>query len=158
MELYHFCPAHMLDGIKTQGLTLGHTPVFLDDGIGFISGTQWLTSEPDAAKQSWATSRLIPYSRTAYRLTIEIPDRRKQQKRLYRAQDFMLRTVGDTRILDGYPGSENWYVFEGSIPPAWITAIHATNAGRLQDAVREWGEGNVRTIRRNYRLEMHGLR
>lgn len=119
MILYHFCPVHMVESIRKNGLTLGKVPVMGDGHYSFIDNCQWLTNDKDPKKQSWATSQLIPYSRTAYRLTIEIPASRR--KRLVRAIDFVKVLPEDAReVVTAWPGHEHWYIFRGRIPPAWI--------------------------------------
>ena len=125
MTLYHFCAAHMLESIKQQGLTLGHTPIFINDREAFIGGTQWLTAESSADKQSWATSILIPYRRTAYRLTIIIPG--GHMYKLFRAADFIKRLPdGDESLIAGWDGSDQWYVYKGKVPAKWIIEIIRT--------------------------------
>lgn len=49
--LYHFCPAHMVEAIKREGLRLGAYPIFSENRMELIPNIQWLTAEPDRAKQ-----------------------------------------------------------------------------------------------------------
>ena len=127
MTLYHFCPAHMLDGIKRQGLTLGAFPLQGDGHFTPMWGFQWLTSEPDPKKQSWATSHFIDYSRTAYRLTIEIPHSHKRS--LFLATDFIKHLKLEQKmIVLAWAGHEAWYIFKGNIPPKWIKKIERMDA------------------------------
>lgn len=121
MKLYHFCAAHMVASILKNGLTLGQCTIFYPMGEKLIPKCQWLTSESDPEKQSWATARLIQYSRTAYRLTIEIPY--QAQRKLHRAADFIMQYPLEARgLVIGWEGSENWYIFKGIVPPEWIAA------------------------------------
>lgn len=85
MILYHFCPAHLKSAILMEGLTKGGFPLMQSGG--FVWHVQWLTSERDRRQQTWATKNLISYSRTAYRLTIDIPDSR--WKKLMKALDWV---------------------------------------------------------------------
>ena len=125
MILYHFCPAHMVEGIKKKGLTLGKFPLLGDQHTTFIDEHQWLTAEPDPRKQSWATSVLIPYSRTACRLTVEIPPSR--MRKLHKALTFVKSLAPQHRpIVEGWEGSESWYIYKGVIPPKWIKAVEKT--------------------------------
>lgn len=127
MILYHFCPAHMVEGIKKNGLTLGKFPLLGDGHTSFIDDCQWLTADPDPKNQSWATSHLIPYSRTAYRLTVEIPPSRV--RKLYRALTFVKDLKPEHReIVEGWSGSEDWYIYKGKIPPKWIKKCERTGA------------------------------
>lgn len=117
MILYHFCPAHMKNAILSEGLTKGAFPL-MESG-GFAQNVQWLTSERDPKKQTWATQKLISYSRTAYRLTIHIPDSR--HKKLRKALEWVaVFPEGDRKIVTEWPGSEAWYVYLGKIPQKWI--------------------------------------
>jgi hypothetical protein len=122
MKLYHFCPAHMLDSIKRKGLTLGKYPLMGDGHTTFIDGIQWLTTESDPRKQSWATRSLIRYSRTAYRLTVDIPMSRA--RKLIRATDFIKNLAPEQREpVEAWPGSDDWYIYRGEIRSQWIKKI-----------------------------------
>lgn len=124
MNLYHFCAAHNIKGIRKRGLTLGLFPIIGDEDIRFISACQWLTSEPDPQKQSWATSQHIPYSRTAYRLTINIPT---ICCNLVKASTFVKHLDPKHRnIVEDWQGSEDWYIYIGSVPPEWIVGVDRT--------------------------------
>lgn len=83
-KLYHFCAGFCVDSIKELGLILGICPVDLGDKVKFIPKCQWLTSNPDPQKQSWATSHTLNYSRTAYRLTVVIP---RNHRKHYSCED-----------------------------------------------------------------------
>lgn len=119
MVLYHFCARHSLLDILRDGLTLGGTPVFENGLIRLEYGQQWLTAEKDPRKQSWNTHNLVPYSRTAVRLTASIPD--SYRKKLVKATD-LVKTLPPEgrRIITDYAGSEAWYIYKGRIPPKWI--------------------------------------
>lgn len=117
MILYHFCPARMKNAILREGLTKGRYPLIESGGVAF--GVQWLTSERDPKKQTWATQNLISYSRTAYRLTINIPD--SYQKKLLKALDWVEQfSEGNRKAVTEWPGSDAWYVYLGKIPPKWL--------------------------------------
>lgn len=125
MTLYHFCAAHMLKSILAEGLTEGMFPHFEGEKFEPIPRCQWLTADPDPKKQSWATRVYINYSRTAYRLTVNIPD--SYRKKLVRAADFVKEmSEEDQRLVTDWPGSENWYIFRGKIPVKWIVGCHRT--------------------------------
>lgn len=128
MTLYHFCAAHMVKSIQKSGLTRGVFPLLGARHVTLIDNCQWLTAEPDSAKQSWATSTIIPYSRTACRLTVEIPE--GHTRKLYRAIDFIQELPErNKQLVTGWPGSDDWYVFKGIIPPRWITGITEMEGG-----------------------------
>ncbi len=134
MILYHFAPAHLVSQILQDGLTLGTFPLYEDGELQFLPRCQWLTLEPDERKQSWATKSLIDYNRTAYRLTIAIPD--SHHKKLIRASDFIRGFPQEAcRLIEDWPGSDKWYIFRGRIPPKWILGCHAVKSAGEQHAV-----------------------
>lgn len=127
MILYHFCAAHMLPSIMKEGLTLGRWPI-IGYGLQTWPKCQWLTQNPDPKEQSWATKNLISYDRTAYRLTVRIPD--NYQKKLVRARVQMMNVPPkDRSIITEWPGSDDWYVYLGNIPPQWIDGCRKMEGG-----------------------------
>lgn len=74
MKIYHFCADKLLWRILKDGLTMGGVAVPEKKGFVMYTGWVWLTCDPDPTHQSWATQNFVQYSRTAWRLTIEIPD------------------------------------------------------------------------------------
>lgn len=119
MILYHFCAEFSKSGILAEGIKLGQFAYFHDGDYQFIQKCQWLTKDPDPRNQSWATQNLIDYSRTAYRMTVNIPQ--SHHKKLIRVADFVRDMPDEAKlIVEGWPGSENWYIFRGNIPPKWI--------------------------------------
>jgi hypothetical protein len=71
-------------------------------------------------KQSWATRNAIQYSRTAWRLTVEIPD--NELDRIYDRQRLRAVYPLTEPLFEGWPGSENWCVHHGRIPREYIKA------------------------------------
>jgi len=123
MTIYHFCTGSMKDSILREGLTQGGFPIFSEEGCEVLLRYQWLTTEQDPQKQSWATQNMINYSRTEYRLTISIPD--SYHKKLIRAVDFVKGMPEKAQeIVTKWAGSEKWYVYHGIIPPKWIVGCH----------------------------------
>ena len=123
MILYHFAPAHMVAAIRREGLTLGKWPVFAGASVSTFYDCQWLTREKDPKKQSWATRHLVPYSRTAYRLTISIPA--SHRKKLSKASAHAQRLpIGNDCLISEWAGSDDWYIYRGKIPPKWIVGCH----------------------------------
>ncbi|QEY33668.1 hypothetical protein FL966_00530 [Caproiciproducens galactitolivorans] len=128
MNIYHFCAAQHKDSIMHEGLTLGQFPKLVDGVYKLIPRCQWLTTEPDPRKQSWATRNLIDYSRTAYRLTVNIPD--NYRKKLIRAIDFVADMPEEAQqIVTGWDGSDKWYIYRGIIPAKWIVGCHRMEGG-----------------------------
>ncbi len=119
ITLYHFCAAHDLRSILDSGLTEGCTPIWENGKCRVERNTQWLTADKEPSRQSWNTRHVLPYSRTAYRLTVTIPY--SHRKKIIPAKDFMAQYPEENAsLVTGWPGSENWFVFRGIIPPAWI--------------------------------------
>ena len=127
MILYHFCAAHMLPAILKEGLTLGRWPI-IGANVQTWPKSQWLTKNADPTKQSWATQNLISHSRTAYRLTVRIPD--NYRKKLVQARVQMMNfPQKDRAIITEWPGSDDWYVYLGNIPPTWIVGCRKMEGG-----------------------------
>ena len=127
ITLYHFCAAKDVKAIRESGLTLGMTPIWTGLRLELFHRTQWLTKERDPDKQSWNTHNLVSYSRTAYRLTIDIPGSHK--KKLIPAWEFIGRLPPENAgLVRDWPGSDMWYVFQGKIPPGWIVGCTRTEA------------------------------
>lgn len=118
MILFHFCADKHIRSILRHGLTEGFLAIPAHCGFRLLSGWTWLTTDPDPNNQSWATKNAIKYDRTAWRLTIEIPD------------DALSEMYDRTGICGIYPacdllfkdflGSENWRVYNGRVPKEWI--------------------------------------
>lgn len=118
MILFHFCAGKHIKSILHHGLTEGFLAIPAHCGFSLLSGWTWLTTDPDPNNQSWATKNAIKYDRTAWRLTIEIPDDalsemydRAGVSRIYPTCDLLFKD---------FRGSENWRVYHGRIPKEWI--------------------------------------
>lgn len=120
MQLYHFCGKDFIKGIQREGLTKGTFATPKKNGWAFRRMRQWLTEEPAADKQSWATRKLLDYCRTDYRLTVTIPDR--YAGNLIRAADYVRNMPPAQRgIVTDWAGHEAWWIYIGAIPPEWIS-------------------------------------
>lgn len=126
MILYHFCSERDYNRIRREGISRGMIAIMPKEssdntfkGIRFHANWQWLTADPDPAHQSWATKNLIPYSRTAYRLTLEIPWDEAETRLYDRGRLKTIMPEADY-LFDGWPGSEDWRVYQGYIPARWI--------------------------------------
>ena len=126
MTLYHFCAERYRKSILTRGICVGGICVPTKTGFELYNGFQWLTADPDPERQSWATRRLVKYSRTAFRLTVEIPE--SAADRVMDRTAVEARFPGAGLLFMNWPGSENWRVFRGHIPPEWI--VCAVRTGR----------------------------
>ena len=119
ITLYHFCADFCLSSILKNGLTMGSTPIFENGSLRVEGGTQWLTKDGNPDRQSWNTQSTLPYSRTARRLTINIPY--SHRKKIVPAHDFMAQYPAENaELVDGWTGGEHWFVYRGKIPPSWI--------------------------------------
>ena len=121
MRIYHFCSARDVKAIRRQGIRLGGVYISKPGdakSVEIYQGYQWLTLDPEKKNQSWATRHLVKYDRTAYRLTVELPD----DAVLYDRDGLEAEIPGSGILFDGWPGSENWRVYHGWILPEWIIA------------------------------------
>lgn len=119
ITLYHFCAGFDVRSILSSGLSKGMTPIWENGKFHTERKTQWMTEDGAPGRQSWNTQNLLPYSRTEYRLTIRIPF--SHRKKLVRAGDFMAQYPKENAgLVANWPGSEHWFVYRGTIPPAWI--------------------------------------
>lgn len=118
MIFYHFCADKHIKKILREGLTIGAVTEPTKTGYLMHTGWIWLTTDPDARHQSWATSIMIPYSRTEWRITIDIPD--EALDRIYDRKRLSVLYPTSTKLFDGWSGSENWRVYKGQIPKTWF--------------------------------------
>lgn len=121
MRLYHFCADRHVKRILRQGLCIGGVMVATDTGFKLHATYNWLTMDGDPTHQSWATRNTIPYSRTAWRLTIKIPD--ADMGKLMDRDALETHLPGSGVLFDGWPWSESWRVYHGFIPKEWIVAV-----------------------------------
>ena len=130
MILYHFCCERDMKGIKNRGITrgviVGETLIRSPGTKGkwqpyFYPGWQWITLCGERESQSWATQHLIRYDRTEYRWTIDIPE--SEQSQIYDMDRLNAIIPGTEALFIGWPGSENWRVYRGSIPIWWLKKL-----------------------------------
>lgn len=118
MTIYHFCAKRHARRILREGLTRGALSIPMDRGFLMIQGWTWLTLCGNPNAQSWATQNAIDYDRTAYRLTIELPD--EVIPNLYDRERLVKEFPCSDVLFEGWDGSENWRVLKGRIPREWI--------------------------------------
>jgi len=124
LTLYHFCADKHVKNILKQGLCRGGVIELGPRGmVSLHTGWIWLTTNGDAKAQDWEGRVLIPYSRTAWRLTVEIPE--KETDRLY-DRERLLKIYPGAATLFETPGSESYRVYRGSIPKAYIKEARKT--------------------------------
>lgn len=134
MKLFHFCSSKHIKQIMRQGLTMGAVVEPTATGFYIHNGWVWLTSDPDPTRQSWATRNQIKYSRTAWRLTVEIPDNIPDGF-LHNRTTLSMIWPSTCALFDGWPGSENWRVFHGVIPKEWIVKAEKMVGDNARDFV-----------------------
>ena len=129
MKLFHFTSDFHVQPCTRAGIFMGVIPLSIDTVTGkadFKKGCQWLTVNPDF-DQSWNRNSSLPYDRTMYRLTIEIP--KIFLKKLLKFDTDLKKIIpaemygvlaGDD--LDG-GDPENWYAYEGVILSSWIKKV-----------------------------------
>lgn len=134
MKLFHFCGKHFVESILREGLTKGTFPRPTKSGWDFTRFRQWLTEEPDASKQSWATRHTLHYGRTDCRLIVDIPD--EYMGNLKRAVDYVQNMPREyRRIVTDWPGSDKWFIYIGVIPPEWIALPEGEQNEKEKSAV-----------------------
>lgn len=131
MILHHLTAAHCVRGIQKNGLTRGALPWSIDrDGNVYLRrGFQWLTANP-SFHQQWCFLGALPFPKNAARITVAIPA--QHLPRLIRWLDLVKRHNPDSAEELNRTGGdvENWYLYAGRIPPAWIIET-ARNLGEL---------------------------
>lgn len=118
MILYHFCAKKNVKQILRQGIAIGGLTEIHRTGFYVHSGWIWLTLDPDPKNQSWATNNCITYSRTAWRLTVELPD--SELAKLYDRKKLIPLYPACDLLFKDWDGSENWRAFHGVIPREFI--------------------------------------
>ena len=126
MIFYHFTSKHHVGGCKNTGLIMGVLPMSIDPP-NFKNGYQWLTTNPDF-DQSWDRGKNLPYDRTDYRLTIEIPDKHKSKLLKFTTDIKKIIPKFIYEALFGYGEPDNWYAYHGLIPSKWIKKVERNPA------------------------------
>lgn len=121
MKLYHFTSPHHVEGCTSKGISLGCIPTRILPPQ-FVFGFQWLTANPEY-KQSWNEGSSLPYDRTTYRLTVEVPEEYEHNVVQWNKIGIFLTPLYNT--LSATADHINWYLYRGKIPPEWITLVEA---------------------------------
>lgn len=128
MTLYHFTTQKHLDGIRKRGLALGIVPWALTEGkdhFSFVPGWQWLTQESDW-NQDWDApffgTAALPFRRTDVRITVSIPALYDYRAVRWLAWEARMKPPS-AEFFDRYRSARFWYLYHGTIPPAWFLAI-----------------------------------
>lgn len=124
--LYHFCAERFLKSIRKNGIRFGKIPYGIpyDETrmkVKFLTGYQWLTSNPEF-NQSWNENSSLSYDRTEYRITVNLPN--EVRHCLLKWTEF----GKDNPLyndLSLYGDSENWYLFKGVVIPYWFSKIES---------------------------------
>lgn len=128
MIRYHFTSAHHYKKVREKGLTHGVIPwnVTRAGRLVTVPHWQWLTEDPDWA-QSWDSPGFhskLPFRRTEYRITIEIPG--LYDHRCIRWEVWKLRMKMSAEACEYYShfaGQRFWWVYHGKIPRAWFIEV-----------------------------------
>lgn len=120
MELYHFTAERFVSPILKQGITRG-VMVKTFKPLTFLFNKQWLTKNP-YFKQDWAIgSGILPYKRNEVRLTVKIPFENYDLCKPWTQMQFLTPDVA--KQLSAYGDPENWWIYQGEIPPKWIVKV-----------------------------------
>lgn len=129
-RLFHYTARHHADDIRRSGaIDRGGVPIPSDSGeevVGIAPGFQWLTTSDDWC-QGWATRLIVSCDRTECRLVVRIPilERHRLARWVAVAADFGYGAETARRFAALGSGSDpsTWYLFDGAIPYAWVTAV-----------------------------------
>lgn len=124
MILYHYTAACLIERIKREGITLGGVLDRHNERLVLRTGYIWLTANSDFHDQAWNTRVTIPYDRSEYRITIEIPATREHN--VINWLDYCAGgkiPVDIAANLNSIGDPENWRLYKGKIPPQWFQAI-----------------------------------
>lgn len=132
MILYHFTPAHTLQGIMNKGLRLGVVPWNQVNGkIGFQRGFQWLTTNHEFG-QEWCVKMdaRLPFRRDEFRITINVP--KLAEKGLVSWRQLANSNNPQSReYIESFPEHRDWWLFRGPIPQPWFLAVDKNKTPRL---------------------------
>jgi len=136
MLIYHFCSRYHLPSILREGITKGYVLINIEKLL-LISGYQWLTINDDFNNQTWSIPTTLPYDRTEFRLTLNIPAQQKKTN-LVRWDQISSKLSTDETIksLNTNRDHENWYLYRGLIPSKWIRSV-ATKNKSLESSMKE---------------------
>lgn len=132
MILYHFTSAHHIAKIRSQGLTKGVLPWAFDLKTGnpiMRRPFQWLTANPQW-EQPWCLLGNLPFSRNAWRITVNIPAEHypKIIEWLAICRRYNPESAAELNATGG--DVENWRLFFGRIPPGWFLEV-TRNGGQV---------------------------
>jgi hypothetical protein len=122
MSLYHFTGLVHLPAITREGLTKGEVPLSMRDvKYGPRLSAPNLTRNADPAALHWENG--FGLSKTTVRITVAIPPgdpKLVAYLTLCRKRGAPRRVL---RTLDPHGQAKNWWVYHGTIPPAWFSEI-----------------------------------
>jgi len=123
--LYHFTSPRHIHSVLDEGLTMGHIPISLDPPR-LRSGYQWLTRDK-SFDQAWNSMTNLDYDRTAYRLTIEIPNIAMGKLIDWTSNYEGLVEPHAWKSLNAGGHPNQWVLFKGVIRPQWFVDVTAKN-------------------------------
>ena len=133
MTLYHFTAGQHIEKIRAEGLTKGAFPRSINPRTGavvMVGGYQWLTRER-SFDQPWAALGSLPITRNAWRITVAIPLEARRHCAHWPALCARISGLQVADYFNAIPGSSDWFVYHGRIPPSWFLAVERNNEGRI---------------------------
>lgn len=120
MRLYHFTAERFVAPILRHGITRGFVVLSMDPPR-LMPGYRCLTCNP-AWEQEWAEGTWrLPYRRNESRLTVDVPADRERHVLKWTSAGPILTPA--FRFLSILGDPENWRLFNGDVPPAWIVGV-----------------------------------
>lgn len=121
MRLYHFTAMSRLKSIQERGIVKGDVATSPSEGFN----APWLTRNSNHNEQGWQAKEIAHEDKTTVRLTVEVPDgihtlrHWPELAKELEIEDWWYAALDKS----GSGGSEDWYVFLGTIPYEWVTNV-----------------------------------
>ena len=123
MKLFHFTCLYHLPSICREGIAKGEVPLTAFRALNAPN----LTSNPNPAAQHWTLGGVL--DKTKVRIAVNIPDGDERLESWHKACERLRIERGVRRLLDraGQGQGKFWFLFWGTIPPAWFDSVSLRN-------------------------------
>jgi hypothetical protein len=127
MRLYHFTSTGHLPGILRRGISRGDVPTSPTGGLN----APWLTADSKAGGQGWARGNW----KTGVRLTVNVSGSKLRKWSEYAEEEGVDPKWYDALDRAGGGGSDDWYIYLGTIPVSRIEKIEVDGEEVSPDTV-----------------------